>query len=123
MPYYQFDSNFGKHTIDLDLRDQSGRARFEDLLDNAVDVIVDDTDLAASRLGYGVEELKKCFGGIGKYFVYVAENCFGFKCPWKKEAGGKPSEMWSPGLPEVMESYWERMNLLSNPFPCQISKL
>jgi crotonobetainyl-CoA:carnitine CoA-transferase CaiB-like acyl-CoA transferase len=77
--------------------------RFEALLDGGVDVIVDGYRTGAlERLGYGIENLKKRFKGRGKGFVYVAENCFGFKGPWKERSGWQPiadavsiSECWS----------------------------
>lgn len=91
VPYYQVDLNFGKRTADLDLRDPGDRRKFEALLDDGVDVIIDGYRTGAlERLGYGVENLKKRFQGRGKGFVYVAENCFGFKGPWKERSGWQP---------------------------------
>ena len=91
VPYYQVDLNFGKRTADLNLRNAGDRAKFEALLDDGVDVIIDGYRTGAlARLGYGVESLKKRFAGRGKGFVYVAENCFGFKGPWKDRSGWQP---------------------------------
>lgn len=91
VPYYQVDLNFGKRTADLNLRDPEDREKFEALLDDGVDVIIDGYRTGAlERLGYGVESLKKRFRGRGKGFVYVAENCFGFKGPWRERSGWQP---------------------------------
>ena len=107
VPYYQVDLNFGKRTADLDLRDLEDRKRFEALLDDGVDVIIDGYRTGAlERLGYGVESLKKRFEGRGKGFVYVAENCFGFNGPWKERSG------WQPVADAVCFhkcGLWERM--------------
>lgn len=91
VPYYQVDLNFGKRTADLNLRDPDDRKKFEALLDDGVDVIIDGYRSGAlGRLGYGVESLKRRFQGRGKGFVYVAENCFGFRGPWKERSGWQP---------------------------------
>ena len=91
VPYYQLDLNFGKRTADLNLRSAEDRKKFEALLDDNFDIIIDGYRTGAlERLGYGVESLKKRFAGRGKGFVYVAENCFGFKGPWKGRSGWQP---------------------------------
>jgi crotonobetainyl-CoA:carnitine CoA-transferase CaiB-like acyl-CoA transferase len=91
VPYYQVDLNFGKRTADLNLRNAEDRKKFEALLDDGVDVIIDGYRTGAlERLGYGVQSLKTRFAGRGKGFVYVAENCFGFKGPWKDRSGWQP---------------------------------
>lgn len=96
VPYYQLDLNFGKRTVDLDLRPSSSstadRARFEALLAD-VDVIVDGYRTGAmERLGYGPRDLVQRFekSGRKKGFVYVRENCFGFNGPMVARSGWQP---------------------------------
>lgn len=92
VPYYQVDLNFGKRTADLDLKSAEDRAKFESLLDDA-DVIIDGYRTGAlERLGYGPQSLVKRYQEMGreKGFVYVAENCFGFKGPWEARSGWQP---------------------------------
>lgn len=93
VPYYQLDLNFGKHTVDLDLRSsQPDRAHFEALLQD-VDIIVDGYRTGAmERLGYGPHHLVRRFADLGrtKGFVYVRENCFGFSGPMRERSGWQP---------------------------------
>jgi hypothetical protein len=91
VPYFQLDLNFGKRTTDLNLKDPEDRKKFEALLDDGVDVIIDGYRTGAlERLGYGYQSLIKRFANRGKGFVYVAENCFGFSGPWKERSGWQP---------------------------------
>jgi hypothetical protein len=91
VPYFQLDLNFGKRTTDLDLKNPEDRKKFEALLDDGVDIIIDGYRTGAlERLGYGYESLVKRFANRGKGFVYIAENCFGFSGPWKGRSGWQP---------------------------------
>ncbi|KAK9311254.1 CoA-transferase family III domain-containing protein [Lipomyces starkeyi] len=87
VPFFQVDGNMGKRTAELDLKSAEGRAHFEKLVEEA-DVIVDGYRTGAfARLGYP----PSYFGDIAKKrgigFVYVSENCFGFKGEWALRPG------------------------------------
>ncbi|GAW02901.1 CAIB BAIF family enzyme [Lentinula edodes] len=80
------DFNFGKRTIDLDLKSSEGRQAFEKLLED-VDVIVDGYRPGAiAKLGYGPDELLKRFSGK-RGFVYVKESCYGDGGEWSDRPG------------------------------------
>ncbi|KAJ3814356.1 CoA-transferase family III domain-containing protein [Lentinula lateritia] len=84
--YYAVDFNFGKRTIDLDLKSSEGRQAFEKLLED-VDVIVDGYRPGAiAKLGYGPDELLKRFSGK-RGFVYVKESCYGDGGEWSDRPG------------------------------------
>ncbi|KAJ3998086.1 CoA-transferase family III domain-containing protein [Lentinula boryana] len=84
--YYAVDFNFGKRTIDLDLKSPEGRKVFEKLLED-VDVIVDGYRPGAiARLGYGPDDLLKRFAGA-RGFVYVKESCYGEGGEWSDRPG------------------------------------
>lgn len=101
--YFQMDLNFGKRTVDLDLKSAAGRATFEKLLEE-VDVIVDGYRPGVmEKLGYGPEELVKRFKESGrvKGFVYMQENCYG----WEGEWSGRPG--WQQIADSVSGFSWE----------------
>ncbi|KAJ4468916.1 CoA-transferase family III domain-containing protein [Lentinula aciculospora] len=84
--YYAVDFNFGKRTINLDLKSSEGRRAFEKLLEE-VDVIVDGYRPGAiARLGYGPDDLLKRFAGA-RGFVYVKESCYGEGGEWSDRPG------------------------------------
>lgn len=84
--YYAVDFNFGKRTIDLDLKSSEGRQAFEKLLED-VDVIVDGYRPGAiAKLGYGPDELLKRFSGK-RGFIYVKESCYGDGGEWSDRPG------------------------------------
>lgn len=84
--YYAVDFNFGKRTIDLDLKSPDGRQAFEKLLEG-VDVIVDGYRPGAlARLGYGPDDLLKRFSGK-RGVVYVKESCYGGRGEWSDRPG------------------------------------
>ncbi|KIK55036.1 hypothetical protein GYMLUDRAFT_231435 [Collybiopsis luxurians FD-317 M1] len=93
--YYAVDFNFGKRTINLDLKSQEGRQAFENLLED-VDVIVDGYRPGAiAKLGYGPNDLLKRFAGK-RGFVYVKESCYG--------EGGEWSDRSGPGWQQISDS-------------------
>ncbi|KAF5389714.1 hypothetical protein D9757_006041 [Collybiopsis confluens] len=84
--YYAVDFNFGKRTIDLDLKSPEGRQVFESLLEE-VDVIVDGYRPGAfAKLKYGPEDILKRFAGK-RGFVYVKESCYGDGGDWSDRPG------------------------------------
>lgn len=78
VPFFQVDVNTGKHTTDLDLKNNTAhREAFEVLLAEA-DVIIDGYRHGAlDGLDYGPERLAEIAKRRGYGFVYVAEDCFG----------------------------------------------
>ncbi|KAF4961519.1 hypothetical protein FGADI_143 [Fusarium gaditjirri] len=87
VPFFQVDGNMGKHAAELDLKSPEGRAEFEKLLAEA-DVVVDGYRPGAlEKLGYGATALTKLAKERGKGFVYVNENCFGYKGEWAGRPG------------------------------------
>ncbi|RMZ66503.1 caib baif family enzyme [Pyrenophora seminiperda CCB06] len=87
VPFFQVDANIGKHTTDLNLKDQKDREIFEGLLQSA-DVVLDGYRPGSlERLGYGPQQLLDIAKRRGKGFVYVAENCFGHTGPWSSRPG------------------------------------
>src|SRR5271170_252260 len=79
--------NVGKRTTDLDLKNDKDRAMFEKLLEEA-DVVVDGYRPGAiARLGYGPQQLSALAEKRGKGFVFVNENCFGYRGPWASRPG------------------------------------
>ncbi|KAK9241965.1 acetyl-coenzyme A transferase nodX [Lipomyces tetrasporus] len=87
VPFFQVDGNMGKHTADLDLKSPEGRAQFEKLVVEA-DVIVDGYRTGAfARLGYPPSYFSDIAKQRGRGFVYVSENCFGFKGEWAHRPG------------------------------------
>jgi crotonobetainyl-CoA:carnitine CoA-transferase CaiB-like acyl-CoA transferase len=82
-----YSRNIGKRTADLDLKTESGRKRFEELLQDA-DVVVDGYRPGSlSRLGYGPDQLSIFAQKRGKGIVYVYENCFGYSGSWAHRPG------------------------------------
>jgi hypothetical protein len=87
VPFFQVDANIGKHTTDLNLKDDNDRKIFEDLLHSA-DVVLDGYRPGSlNRLGYGPRQLLEIAKQRGRGFVYVAENCFGHIGPWMSRPG------------------------------------
>ncbi len=87
VPFFQIDCNMGKHCCDLNLKNPKDRIKFEELLADA-DVIVDGYRTnAITNLGYGPEKLAHLAEKRNKGYIYVSENCFGFKGEWKNRAG------------------------------------
>jgi hypothetical protein len=87
VPFFQVDGNMSKHCADLDLKSPSDRAKFEQLLLEA-DVVLDGYRPGAlDKLGYGPSAITKLAQQRGKGFVYVNENCFGYKGPWAYRPG------------------------------------
>ena len=92
MPFYQADLNFGKRTAGLGVRDERNRAKFEKLSE-AVDVVVFGYRAGPlERLGYGPKGLTERFQMTGRKmgFLYVGENFFGWKGPWRERSGWQP---------------------------------
>lgn len=87
VPFFQVDGNMGKHATDLDLKTESGRRIFEELLAD-VDVVVDGYRPGAlEKLGYGPKALSEMAARRGKGIVYVSENCFGHVGEWAGRPG------------------------------------
>ncbi|KAK9449464.1 CoA-transferase family III domain-containing protein [Limtongia smithiae] len=87
VPFFQVDGNMGKRTCTLDLKSPHGRAIFEKLVADA-DVIVDGYRTGAfARLGYPPSYFASVAKARGRGFVYVSENCFGFKGEWAHRPG------------------------------------
>lgn len=87
VPFFQVDANIGKHTVDLNLKDEGERKIFEDLLQSA-DVVLDGYRPGSlNRLGYGPRQLVELAKRRGRGFVYVSENCFGHTGPWSCRPG------------------------------------
>ena len=80
---YFMSINRGKESISLDLKDEAGRAAFEDLLAGA-DVLVENFRAGAmERLGYGWEALHQRFPRL----IYAACSGFGHTGPY----AGRPA--------------------------------
>ncbi|KAF2634879.1 CoA-transferase family III [Massarina eburnea CBS 473.64] len=87
VPFFQVDGNLGKHTADLNLRDDNDREVFETLLQSA-DVILDGYRPGSlKRLGYGPSQIIELTKKRGRGIVYVAENCFGHVGNWSSRPG------------------------------------
>ncbi|KAH7070520.1 CoA-transferase family III domain-containing protein [Paraphoma chrysanthemicola] len=87
VPFFQVDANIGKHTADLNLKEDGDRKIFEELLGSA-DVVLDGYRPGSlNRLGYGPNQLAEIAKKRGRGFVYVAENCFGHTGPWAYRPG------------------------------------
>lgn len=87
VPFFQVDVNMGKHTAELDLKTEEGRAQFETLLAD-VDVVLDGYRPGAiEKLGFGETKLKEIAQARGKGIVYVNENCFGYQGEWAHRPG------------------------------------
>ncbi|KAK7204888.1 CoA-transferase family III domain-containing protein [Myxozyma melibiosi] len=87
VPFFQVDGNMGKRTATLDLKSDEGRKQFEKLVWDA-DVIADGYRTGAfARLGYPPSWFAEIAKKRGKGFVYVSENCFGFKGEWSHRPG------------------------------------
>jgi hypothetical protein len=87
VPFFQVDTNLGKHTVDLDLKNSTDRSTFEKLLRDA-DVVLDGYRPGSlERLGYGPKRLVELTKDRCKGIVYVAENCFGHVGPWAGRPG------------------------------------
>src|SRR5690554_449981 len=66
VPFFQVDVNMGKHTAELDLKTEEGRAKFETLLAD-VDVVLDGYRPGAiEKLGFGESKLKEIAKARGK---------------------------------------------------------
>lgn len=87
VPFFQVDVNMGKHTTDIDLKSEEGRAQFEELLKDA-DIILDGYRAnCIEKLGYGPNRLAELATKRGKGYIYASENCFGFSGPWMHRPG------------------------------------
>lgn len=87
VPFFQVDTNMGKHTTDLNLKDERDRKVFEELLMDA-DVIIDGYRTnAIEKLGYGPSKIEELAKKRGKGYIYASENCFGFHGNWSERAG------------------------------------
>ena len=87
VPFFQVDVNMGKHTAEIDLKTEDGKARFEELLADA-DVVLDGSRPGAiEKLGYGPSQLQEMAKKRGKGIVYVNENCFGYEGEWSGRPG------------------------------------
>lgn len=87
VPFFQIDSNFGKKTCELDLKNDADRIKFEELVKDA-DVIVDGYRTNVfEKLGYGLNYFKELAIKRGRGFVYGSENCFGFNGDHSLRAG------------------------------------
>lgn len=87
VPFFQVDGNMGKHTTNLDLKTEAGRAQFEELIADA-DIIVDGYRTnALAKLGFGPHDFAKRGEARGKGYIYVSENCYGFKGEWAHRPG------------------------------------
>ena len=87
VPFFQVDGNMGKHAADLDLKTLEDRKIFDGLLADA-DVVVDGYRPGAlDRLGYGPSHLTDLAKIRGRGFVYVNENCFGYRGEWANRPG------------------------------------
>jgi crotonobetainyl-CoA:carnitine CoA-transferase CaiB-like acyl-CoA transferase len=87
VPFFQVDSNMGKHAADLDIKTPEGKAQFEALLAD-VDIVVDGYRPGTfDRLRYGPEALAEMATKRGKGIVYVNENCFGYEGEWAYRPG------------------------------------
>jgi hypothetical protein len=87
VPFFQVDGNLGKHTTDLDLREDKDRKLFEALL-HSTDVILDGYRPGSlKRLGYGPSQILHLTKHRQRGIVYVAENCFGHVGNWASRPG------------------------------------
>ncbi|KAJ8110200.1 hypothetical protein OPT61_g6892 [Boeremia exigua] len=87
VPFFQVDANIGKHTAEMNLKEEKDRDTFEQLLQSA-DVVLDGYRPGSlDRLGYGPKQLQEIAKKRGRGFVYVAENCFGHVGPWAHRPG------------------------------------
>lgn len=99
VPFFQVDGNTGKRCINLNLKDEGDRKKFDGYLKKA-DVVIDGyRPGSAERRGYGPERLGELAKERGKGYVYVAEDCFG-----GTEVGGVQAE-WAhrPGWQQIAD--------------------
>lgn len=98
VPFFQVDVNMGKHTADIDLKTESGKATFAALLKDA-DIVVDGYRAGCiEKLGFGPEKLAQLAKERGKGYIYASENCFGFKGPWMHRPGWQQISDCASGL-------------------------
>jgi crotonobetainyl-CoA:carnitine CoA-transferase CaiB-like acyl-CoA transferase len=84
------DTNWGKWNCHLDLRQDSDRAKFEALVWEADVVVNGYRPFVLDKFGVGYEEIFKLGQKRGRGYIYVRENCFGWKGPWSHRAGWQP---------------------------------
>ncbi|KAK7204241.1 CAIB/BAIF family enzyme [Myxozyma melibiosi] len=81
------DGNLGKYDVSLDLKTLEGKKALDKLLEDA-DVLLDGYRPGAlARLGYSEVYIHEIAKRRGKGIVYVRENCYGWKGPFKDRSG------------------------------------
>lgn len=118
VPFFQVDGNMGKHTTDLDLKGSTeDRKTFEALLDDA-DILVDGYRThALEHLGYGPEYFKEKGIERGKGYIYVSENCYGFKGEWAHRPGWQQIADCVTGIAWIQGKSLGRDEPIIPPFP------
>ncbi|OQV06792.1 hypothetical protein CLAIMM_11316 isoform 2 [Cladophialophora immunda] len=81
------DTNWGKWNCYLDLRTESDRAQFRELILDADVVINGYRPGAFDKFGFGREDVLKLCAGRERGIIYVRENCYGWYGPWQDRSG------------------------------------
>ncbi|ANB13112.1 hypothetical protein AWJ20_1393 [Sugiyamaella lignohabitans] len=117
VPFFQVDGNTGKHTTDIDIKTADGRQQFEALIADA-DIILDGYRTnALKKLGYGPDDFAKRGRDRGKGYIYVSENCFGFKGEWSYRPGWQQIADCVSGLAWAQGRALGREEPIIPPFP------
>ncbi|KAK6197616.1 CoA-transferase family III domain-containing protein [Scheffersomyces amazonensis] len=87
VPFFQVDGNMGKHTTNLNLKENEDRVKFEELLEEA-DIVIDGYRTGViEKLGFGRSKVTELAKRRGKGYIYASENCFGFSGEWSGRPG------------------------------------
>ncbi|KEF51213.1 uncharacterized protein A1O9_12716 [Exophiala aquamarina CBS 119918] len=87
LPVTLLDGCIGKISVDIDLKTHEGRKKLMELIKEA-DVFIDGyRPSVMEHLGFGRDAVLGLTAGRGRGIVYVQENCYGWKGPWKIRPG------------------------------------
>jgi hypothetical protein len=84
------DLNWGKWNCELDLRTEDGRQKAQALLREADVVVNGYRPGVLDKYGLGFEDVQRIGDERGRGFIYVRENCFGWKGPMRHRSGWQP---------------------------------
>ncbi|KXS21778.1 CoA-transferase family III [Gonapodya prolifera JEL478] len=105
MPPYGIDTQIGKRSIFLDLKNKQERETLKDMILDADVVIQNYAYGALDRLGFGPQHCAEIVKNRDRGLIYVQSNCFGFHGPLAPNPGFDALGQMVTGIHSAMENF------------------
>ncbi|KAI9034271.1 CoA-transferase family III domain-containing protein [Hyaloraphidium curvatum] len=105
IPTLGYDTQVGKRSIFLDLKDNTDRATLTAMIKDADVVIQNYAYGALDRLGFGPKQVAEMVKDRDRGIIYVQSNCFGFHGPMAPNPGFDPLAQMVTGIHAEMAKF------------------